>query len=238
MSVLKSCDLLAERVLALIAIPPRVGRISCVQGRSESLVKCSDAGQFFRLPTFQEPTLKMQFLEIESLETSALPYEDRIEGSQVSDHLRNHRGSTAFICRSRVIEWKSVGRGEARKREGKIGGACVSAIESVSTIPAHNAHHLREQRPPDGSCAAKDDAARDDQFDPGSGTWRTCDAQPRTDAQSALPHALDPEIAFFSGGGYLGSHSLTLVGDAENADVARCLPVAQRLYALLTGLIK
>jgi four helix bundle protein len=28
-----------------------------------------------------------------------------------------------------------------------------------------------------------------------------------------------------------------LVGDAEREDVARCLPVAQRLYALLTGLI-
>lgn len=29
-----------------------------------------------------------------------------------------------------------------------------------------------------------------------------------------------------------------LVGDAEAADVKRCLPVAQRLYALLTGLLK
>jgi four helix bundle protein len=29
-----------------------------------------------------------------------------------------------------------------------------------------------------------------------------------------------------------------LVGDAEAADVERCLPVAQRLYALLTGLLR
>jgi four helix bundle protein len=29
-----------------------------------------------------------------------------------------------------------------------------------------------------------------------------------------------------------------LMGDAEAADVQRCLPIAQRLYALLTGLIK
>ncbi|MBX3207092.1 MAG: four helix bundle protein [Labilithrix sp.] len=29
-----------------------------------------------------------------------------------------------------------------------------------------------------------------------------------------------------------------LVGDAEAADVERCLPVARRLYALLTGLLR
>ncbi len=29
-----------------------------------------------------------------------------------------------------------------------------------------------------------------------------------------------------------------LVGDAEPADAQRCLPVAQRLYALLTGLLR
>ena len=29
-----------------------------------------------------------------------------------------------------------------------------------------------------------------------------------------------------------------LVGDAEAADVQRCLPIAQRLYALITGLLK
>jgi len=29
-----------------------------------------------------------------------------------------------------------------------------------------------------------------------------------------------------------------LVGDAEAADVQRCLPIAQRLYALLTGLLR
>lgn len=28
-----------------------------------------------------------------------------------------------------------------------------------------------------------------------------------------------------------------LIGDAESADVQRCLPIAQRLYALLTGLL-
>ena len=29
-----------------------------------------------------------------------------------------------------------------------------------------------------------------------------------------------------------------LVGDAEASDVLRCLPIAQRLYALLTGLLR
>ena len=29
-----------------------------------------------------------------------------------------------------------------------------------------------------------------------------------------------------------------LVGDAEEVDVQRCLPVAQRLYALITGLLR
>jgi four helix bundle protein len=29
-----------------------------------------------------------------------------------------------------------------------------------------------------------------------------------------------------------------IVGDAEDEDVRRCLPIAQRLYALLTGLLR